>query len=238
MFKSSLVHWNSRLSMTEMDQRADSMQGTSSLFCDKINLVLETSSPPMIWMYNLGCTFLNVIKPLPSIVMARGWPFKYYFTMKRHFKESCNRQLLCFVSPITDKSRSIWSLSNKSVNRKNDNWLVSKEDSQKSCALFTFRLQRCRRLYRLRAPTSAWSTLILLRVVLRSSRITGESWLACAMVYFLSGVTFCLNRGGLSSRRYANKEERNFFLSRFIRNPCHLGCMAVSTHPVLKNTFP
>lgn len=163
---------------------------------------------------------------------------KYYFTTEQHFKESCYRGLLRFVSPVADKSSSIWSLSYKSMNRKKENWLVSEEDSQKSCASFTFWLQRRRRHYLLRAPTSAWSTLILLSVVLRSSRITGESWLACAMVYFLSGITFCLNRGGLSSRRYANKEERNFFLSRFIRNPCHLGCMAASTSPVLKNTFP
>lgn len=161
-------------------------------------------------MHNICSTFSNVIMPLPSIVMARGWQLSPTSQQKQHFKESCNRELLHFVRPITEKSSSIWSLSNKSMNRKKDNWVAGKEDSQESCASFTFWQQRRRRLYLLRAPTSAWSTLILLSVVLRSSRITGESWLVCAMVYFLSGITFCLNRGGLSSRRYANKEERNF----------------------------
>lgn len=32
VFKSSLVHWNSWLSKMEMDQRADSTQGTTSLY--------------------------------------------------------------------------------------------------------------------------------------------------------------------------------------------------------------
>ena len=170
--------------------------------------------------------------------MARGWPLSTPPQQNSILRNPVTRGLLHFRSLITDKSSSIWSLSHKSTNRKKGKCLLSTADSQERCASFTFCLQRHRRHYLLRAPTSAWSTFILLSVVLRSSRITGESRLACEMVYFLSGITFCLNRGGVSSRRYANKEERNFFfLSRFVRNSCHLGCRAVSTRPVLKNTF-
>lgn len=188
-----------KLSWMEMDERADSTPSTFTLFCEWQNKFSPWNiHPQMVWMSNICCTLLNTMKSLPTIVEAKGGSL--------NTTSQWNSNLKNFLRESFELS-SVWSLINEARTGIKDNWLVIKEDSEKNSVW----LQRCRRHYLFSTPTSAWSTLILLSIVLRSSRISGESWLACAMVYFLSGITFCLNRGGLSSRRYANTEERNFF---------------------------